>query len=125
MVYLPKAYKTLYPADKRHKYGAEKTKTDGISFDSKKEATRYRTLRVQEFVGFISDLELQPEFILQDGFRHKGEWIHPIKYRADFRYTNSDGIVVVEDAKGHRTKEYRIKKKMLFKRYPDINFLET
>ena len=110
---------------KSHKYGAKKTTVDGIRFDSKKEAARYRELKFQEHCGLISDLELQPEFVLQDGFRHCGKWIYPIKYRGDFRYKNKFGYTIVEDTKGHKTKVYNIKKKMLLKRYPDINFLET
>jgi len=125
MVYLPKEYKGLYPAEKRHKYGAKKTVIDGISFDSKKEAKRYQVLKLQEHLELITDLELQPEFVLQEGFRHCGKWYRPIKYRADFKYKNKLGNTIIEDTKGHRTKEYLIKKKMLLKRYPDINFFET
>lgn len=41
------------------KYKAKKTKVDGITFDSKKEAERYRQLKMLENAGHISDLELQ------------------------------------------------------------------
>lgn len=109
---------------KRHKYNATKTVVDGYEFDSKKEADRYLKLKLQEHCGFISNLELQPEFILQDGFRKLGQWIRPIKYRADFKY-QKDGETVVEDVKGKKTKEYMIKKKMFLKKYPEYRFIET
>ena len=38
------------------------------------------------------------------------------KYIADFMYTQN-GTHVVEDAKGHRTKEYMLKRKMFAYRY--------
>ena len=87
MVYLPKDYKNLYPAEKKkNKFNAKKVVIDGIKFDSTKEGNRYRELKLQQHCGFISDLKLQPEFVLQDGFRRDGKWIYPIKYIADFQY---------------------------------------
>ena len=47
----------------RSKYGAVKTVVDGIAFDSKAEARRYRELWALWRAGEISgDLELQPEY---------------------------------------------------------------
>jgi len=46
---------------------------------------------------------------------------------ADFRYIE-DGKEVVEDVKSVITKKhpvYALKKKLLLKQYPNINFLET
>ncbi|QTL96542.1 DUF1064 domain-containing protein [Iocasia frigidifontis] len=107
------------------KFKNMKPVVDGITFDSQKEANYYCELKIQKRVGEIKDFELQPEFILQEGFRDSsGKWHHPIKYRADFRVKYPDEKEEIVDTKGHKTKVYRIKKKMLLKKYPEINFKE-
>lgn len=107
------------------KYSSRKVTLDGITFDSQKEANRYAELKLLERAGEVVKLELQPEFILQEGYRTPaGNYVRPIKYRADFRVTYADGRVVVIDTKGYRTKEYQLKKKLLLYRYPEIEFVE-
>jgi len=46
------------------KYRSKKTIIDGITFDSLKEARRYRELRLLEKAGAISDLRTQVRFVL-------------------------------------------------------------
>ena len=99
-----------------HKYHAIKTVLDGITFTSKAEAARYRVLTLRRDRGEISDLELQPEYILQPGFTLHGKKWREIAYVADFRYKEGDQLVV-EDVKGMRTETYNIKKKMFLKLY--------
>jgi hypothetical protein len=106
------------------KYSNRKTEIDGIYFDSAREARRYCELKLLQMAGEISDLEIQPKFMLLEGFRHGGLVVKPITYRADFRYAEK-GKTVVEDVKGCKTEVYNIKKKLLLNRYPDINFIET
>ena len=104
---------------------AERTH-DGIVFASKAEMRRYLELQMLERAGEISDLELQPEYVLMPPYKTKtGEKIRGIKYRADFRYLScKTNRIIVEDVKGVQTKEYRIKKALLLWRYPNINFVE-
>lgn len=104
------------------KYYNRKTEVDGYLFDSKKESERYTELKLLERAGEISELELQPKFVLLEGFRDRGgKWRRPITYTADFRYIeNSD--VVVEDTKGMKTDIFRLKEKLFRHRYPDIDF---
>lgn len=109
---------------RKHKYGAVRTIIEGIAFDSKKEATKYRELKLLKMAGEIIDIELQPEYILQDSYIRHGKPIKAIVYRGDFRVTYKDGRVVVMDTKGFRTKEYLLKKKLLLAKYPDIEFVE-
>ena len=101
---------------KKIKYGNEKTETNGIKFDSKKEARRYMELRQLETMGQISDLKLQHTFTLQEAFTtESGERIQAIKYIADFTYME-DGKFVVEDVKSPATRSnpvYRMKNKMM------------
>lgn len=49
---------------KKSKYGAVKTTIDDITFDSLKEAQRYKELKVLERAGMITNLRLQVPYIL-------------------------------------------------------------
>ena len=101
-----------------HKYNAQKTVVDGIKFDSKKEAMRYEHLKNLEHVGKIDKLELQPRFVLMDGFRYEGKAVRKIEYVADFVYRDlSTYELIVEDVKGVKTDVYKLKKKLFLKRY--------
>ena len=114
---------------KTSKYGvsdkAART-VDGIVFDSAAEAARYCQLRQMERLGLIRDLELQPSFVLQPKFEREGVRYAPIRYRADFRYySTTDKMEIVEDVKGYKTAVYEIKKKMLLRHFPSIEFREV
>lgn len=93
----------------RNKYGAVKTMLDGIEFDSQREAQRYWELKMLQKAGEISDLRMQVRFELIP----KQPKMRAVYYIADFVYTGKDGTTVVEDAKGMKTREYVLKKKMM------------
>lgn len=97
---------------------------DGIVFDSKAEMNRYAELLMLLRAGVIRDLGLQPEFVLVEPFEHPllGK-CRGLKYRADFSYYQK-GQWIVEDVKGHVTEVYRIKRMLLVRKYPDLNFKE-
>lgn len=98
---------------------------DGHVFDSMAEMNRYWELKQLERIGIISDLKLQPEFILQPAYTHPvyGKQ-RAIKYYGDFEY-RSGKKTIVEDCKGHVTEMYKLKLKLLYAKYPDINFVEV
>lgn len=96
----------------RSKYRNRKTVVDGITFDSKREAERYKELRLLERGGLITDLRLQVPFELIP--KQPGE--RAVKYVADFVYTEN-GRMVVEDVKGYRTDVYRLKRRMMQVKY--------
>jgi hypothetical protein len=100
---------------KKGKYFAVKTEYDGIVFDSKLEAARYKILKKHEKDGLISDLQVQIDFpcILTV----KGSEKKICSYIADFRYKR-DGEWVVEDTKGIVTQVFRLKKKLVEALYP-------
>lgn len=102
---------------KKSKYSAVKTKVNGIKFDSKKEARRYKELKILEKADEIKSLELQPRFLLQEKFKYAGKTIRKIEYVADFRYIDEKGNTIVEDVKGMKTEVYKIKKKIFLKIY--------
>ena len=122
---LEEIQKALMP--KKSKMGNVKTVVDGIEFDSAAESRRYSELNMLEKAGEIRDLKLQVRIELQPGFKPVGSpAIRAIVYVADFTYStkakNEIGgwflgdfvwSPVIEDHKGHKTKDYLLKKKML------------
>lgn len=88
----------------RSKYGAVRTKVDGVTFASKAEARRYGELKMLERADKIHDLVLQPKFSLDAAL---GERIG--EYRGDFQYCDCNtphdcrGTFQVEDVKGFDT----------------------
>lgn len=117
------------------KYNSRKVAVDGIAFDSVKEARRYKQLKLLQLAGEISDLRMQVPFELvpaqyersmsvysrgaKKGQPKRGRCIEKaVTYFADFVYSEH-GRLVVEDAKGMRTKDYVIKRKLFRWRYGD------
>lgn len=96
----------------KSKYHAKKTVVDGIEFDSAKEAKRYTRLRALEDAGKIQHLRLQVPFELVPSFECDGVKYRGMKYVADFVYVR-DGKQIVEDCKGFKTAEYKLKKKLM------------
>jgi hypothetical protein len=92
-----------------NKYGAEKVTVNGRVFDSAREAKRATQLQWLEQLGEITDLQYQVRYTLVP--KQPGE--RAVEYRADFVYKNKAGDVVVEDAKGVRTKDYVIRRKLM------------
>lgn len=109
---------------KKSKYRAKITYVDNIRFASKKEAVRYMILKDMEKKGDISNLELQPAFVLQSCFKRSGELIPAIEYVADFMYSKGEKNIV-EDVKGFKTPVYNIKRKLFLKKYPEYDFREV
>ena len=100
------------------KYGNKKVMLDGMTFDSKHEAHRWCELKYMEKAGLITDLVRQfPITLLPAQRNENGKVIErPVKYVADFMYYEN-GQQVIEDAKGVKTKEYIIKRKLMLFRY--------
>lgn len=101
----------------RSKYHSRKVVVDGITFDSKKEAMRWRNLRQLEKAGEITALQRQVKFELIPSQRSEGKVIErPCSYIADFAYCKN-GEYIVEDTKGFRTPDYVIKRKLMLHKY--------
>lgn len=105
------------------------TSPDGQVFDSGREYARYNNLKMLQNAGIITDLKRQVKFVLiptQRAYttevykkgKHKGELKlgkvieKECAYYADFTY-KKNGILVVEDTKGVKTKDYILKRKMM------------
>lgn len=96
----------------RNKYRNNPIIIDGIRFDSTKEGHRWCELQALQKAGIISDLQRQVPYELQPAFYFKGKKVRPIQYKADFVYTDGSERIV-EDVKGVKTQEYKMKKKMM------------
>lgn len=112
-------------AQNRSKYKNRKVEHGGIQYDSKKEAARGAVLELKQRAGEVSKLKRQVKFILQESFKIPSkktkqgfETIKEIAYIADFTYFMG-GQFYVEDVKGYKTPEYKIKAKMLRKKIAD------
>ena len=93
-------------APKRHKYHAQRVTIDGIVFASKWEGTCYTTLKWQALAGLITLPLLQVPFALGKHYGRQRSYI------ADFVYCElTSGRLVVADAKGFKTPEYKRKKR--------------
>lgn len=119
----------------KNKYQNKKTYTaDGNLHDSQREAVRWAELLLLQRAGKIRDIERQVSFELipahyeevytGEFYKRGARMGEPKKkrvcieksvvYIADFVYIDNDtGEKVVEDAKGERTKEYIIKRKLM------------
>lgn len=95
------------------KYHSTKTLIGNLVFDSKREAARWQELVLLARAGEISDLDRQVRFELIP--KQQGE--RAVYYKADFVYTDKVGKKVVEDAKGVKTREYVIKRKLMLQKY--------
>jgi hypothetical protein len=111
---------------KGHKYSAKKKEIDGHVFDSTAEALAYRVLRQWEQHGLISELELQPRFVILAALvNERGKKLGRDRvYVADFRFTRKGGLRVVVDVKGVKTSVYSLKIAMFKKQYPHYIFEE-
>ena len=106
-------------SERMNKYRNKKVIVDGEEFDSKKEGNRYKELKLLLKAGEISNLELQPKFLLQDSFKKNGKTFRKIEYIADFQYIEN-GKTIVEDVKGMQTDVFKLKHKIFEKVYPDL-----
>ena len=69
-----------------NKYRNKKVIVDDYIFDSIQESRRYKELKLLLRAGEISNLQLQPRFLLQEGFKKNGKTYRKIEYVADFMY---------------------------------------
>lgn len=90
---------------------------DGITFDSTTEARRWQDLVLMQKAGQISGLRRQVPFEVWINGKQICTWF------ADFVYLDG-GRKVVEDAKGHATDVFKLKRKMVEATY-GIKILET
>lgn len=98
------------PPSKRNKFGAMRSG----GYDSRKEHHRANQLKLMQRAGLISNLREQVKYVLIPAQRdYRGNLLErECSYYADFVY-DKDGVTVVEDTKGFRTPEYKLKRKLM------------
>lgn len=96
-----------------NKYHAIKITTPDGTFDSRKEYARWCELKLLQKAKEITDLRRQVTFTLIPSQKYDGGTERAVRYVADFQYYDRYGRLHVEDAKGVRTKEYVIKRKLM------------
>lgn len=102
---------------RKQKFNNRKVVLEGATFDSRKEARRYRELQLLERTGEISELQTQFAFVLAESVKFQSESRRKpaVKYVADFVYIK-DGRQVVEDVKSIATRKdkyFRLKKHLM------------
>lgn len=100
-----------------NKYKNSRVEINGIKFSSKLEARHYMFLLDSS----IEILELQPKYLLQEGFTHNSVKYRPIHYIADFKVLH-EGKEFILDSKGQELSDFKIKRKLLLYKYPKLNF---
>lgn len=111
-------------------YNKKTTASDGNVFDSVKEARRWEQLLLLQKAGKINSLQRQVAYELlpnqyetYERYSKSGKRLkdgtrlveRKVEYVADFVYTDAEiGMLIVEDTKGVKTKDYIIKRKLLY-----------
>ena len=107
------------------KYNAKKTEINGITFASRLEGERFKQLMLLQKAGEITDLQLQPELQIfegyvncYDGMKHRSRF-----YVGDFKYLDlKTRQWIIEDTKGLETPEFRLKWEYVQSEYPQYVF---
>jgi hypothetical protein len=102
------------------KYLSHKTVVDGITFDSKDEAKYYEALKIRKYRGEIENFELQPKFILVEGFKKDNKTYRAITYTPDFVIYHKDGSEEYVDVKGMTTQQGELRIKLFNHFYRDL-----
>lgn len=82
----------------------DRTTREGIVFQSRREMLRYLALLELKKAGYIEWIARQAIFDLPGGTHYKADFI--------VKWTET-GLVAIEDAKGHSTDVYKLKKKQV------------
>ena len=104
-----------------NKLHARRVLYDGHSFPSQLEADRYIELKLLEQAGEISNLVLQPKFILIKKFKHRGRSWRGISITFDFQYQDRAGHTILEDTKGYMTRDFETKMILFLSQNPTAN----
>lgn len=103
------------------KYKNKKIEIDGLVFDSQAEARYYTYLSDLMQKGVVTAIIPQPRYLLQESFRKNGILFRKIEYVADFAVQYEDGRNEVVDVKGMETTDFKIKRKLFEKKYPELS----
>ncbi len=101
----------------------EKRTCEDVVFDSQMEMRYYRDVVLPlSRSGEITHFELQKPYTLQPKFNNGHKDVLPIIYVADYYIEYADGRSEVIDIKGFADSAARLKRKMFWYQYPDIEY---
>ena len=111
----------------RSKFNVDKDKEkrtyDGIVFDSQLEMRYYRDVLCPKVEsGEVIHYELQKCYELQPKFSRNGKTVLPVTYVADFYIEYANGDVEVIDTKGCPDSVAKLKRKLFWYHFPDVNY---
>lgn len=114
--------------ERNSKFNVGKNKADrtldGIVFDSTMEMKYYAEVILPGVEsGEIASFERQKKYILQPSYTHNSKKIQPIEYKADFYVVYADGREQVIDVKGCADAVAKLKRKMFWYVYPNIEYI--
>lgn len=112
----------------RTKYNVGKKKCertfDDIVFDSVLEMKYYRDIILPKLEnGELVHCEMQKKYVLQPAFNRKGKIVRPVEYKADFYTVDKNGKETVIDVKGCPDNVAKLKRKMFWYTYPDLEYI--
>lgn len=106
-------------ATRRPKYGNKKCEWRGEKFDSQKELKRHLVLLDMQKRGEIFGIERQPRVALFVNGKKICDYVGDWRYQKRIK----DGLaLVVEDAKGFQTRDFKLKWKLCQALYPEITW---
>lgn len=113
---------------KTTKYHSRKVEKYNRTWDSQKELCEYERLLLLQKAGEITSITCQPVIELQPHFKYGAKMERAIKYIPDFLVVYADGrkeFIDVKASRDFKTEVYRIKRKLLLYKYPNIVFREV
>lgn len=111
---LNKLIQKQFGRSNKSKFGNHKIIINGEKIaDSKHEYARLVRLKAAERIGEIRGLQTQVRYNLIPVQKICGVRVRGTDYVADFVYWTKDDRFICEDAKGHKTADYIIKRKLM------------
>ena len=110
----------------RSKFHAYKAMVDGIQFDSLNESSYYvqikqiRDSKQPTDHGLLLSFEMQKPYEIVPSFVKNGHRISKMEYLADFVLHYDSGKTRVIDVKGVETDVFKLKKKLVEYKYPEV-----
>lgn len=110
----------------RSKFHAYKAMVDGIQFDSLNESRYYVQIKqIRDYkqpteYGILLSFEMQVPYEIVPSFLKNGHRIRKMEYLADFVLHYDSGRTRVIDVKGVETDVFKLKKKLVEYKYPEV-----
>ena len=109
--------------NKESKYNGKCIWYDGLYFQSQKELDDYLDHKRMLMAGGNAGFFWQGTLVLVEGGNTSKQ--RAVTYKPDVVTLFNDGTYEIREDKGKKTKDYIIKKKLIMKKFPKVNFIEV